>query len=123
MADTWEGRIRELLAGTGAGEVFREGEDVEGAAYPYATVHDPVVENPALRGDASTLGRLRQIDVHVWQDQDGYDPQLPERVRDALDGARADGHRLTVLQLVRVPQPAGDPVAHHTCTVQAGVVL
>lgn len=125
MADTWPGTVKELTAAVDVlgGRVFREGDDVEGAEFPYLTVLDPVLEQPGLRGDASTLGRNRQIDVNVWQARADEDDALVDAVRDALDGAKANGGRLTVIQTVRVPQPPAEPVTHHTCTVRAGVVM
>lgn len=122
MATTWPGTVKELVAGIAAldGRVYREGHDLEGATLPYLTVFDPVSETPGLRGDATTLGRFRDTQVDLWQDVTAEDDTLVAAVRDALDGAKAMGARVTVTQTIRVPEPVDSGLAHHAFTARAG---
>lgn len=124
MATTWPGSIGELLAGTAfEGRVFRDGDDLDGVARPYATVLDPVALVPALRGDAATLGRFRDVQVDLWQDRGaGVDAAVADAVG-ALDGAKALGARTTVTLAVEVPEPAGSGIVHHSLTVRAGATV
>lgn len=126
MATTWTGTIGELSEAGGAipqASVFRDGDDLDGVTFPYATVIDPVSLAPALRGDAATLGRFRDLQVDVWQRRDALDADLVDAVVAALDGAKALGARLTVTLVVSVPEPVDDGIVHHSLTVRAGATV
>lgn len=100
--------------------VFRAGEHLDEAEFPYATILDPLGSAPALSGDGRTLGRRRLAQVDLWQDRAGEDDDLLETVVSALDGAKAAGERFRykVDDVALVDDSEADPdVIHHALTV------
>lgn len=98
--------------------VYRMGWTPEGAAFPYATILDPISNAVALEGDARTLARRRLLQVDLWQEADSEDDTLPDDVAAALDGVPlASGGRLRVLDVALVQDEGDADVVHHAVTV------
>ena len=98
--------------------VYRAGWVPEGAAFPYATILDPISNAVALQGDARTLGRRRLLQVNLWQDREAEDDSVLDAVVAALDGtALESGGRLRVLDANVIPDEGDGDVVHHALTV------
>lgn len=73
---------------------------------PHTRVLDQIAESPALKGDARTLARRRQVQVDLWQRAADDDGALSTTVQNVLDGASIPSAlRLSVNSANRVYDP------------------
>lgn len=100
----------------GLTETYREAWVPDDAAFPYASILDPVSNAPALSGDARTLARRRLIQVDLWQSEADEIDGLVDTITAALDGtAMTSGGRLRVIEVVLIPED--EDVVHHAFTL------
>lgn len=98
-------------------QVYRAGWVPDDAAFPYATILDPISMAVAMSGDGRTLGRRELLQVDLWQNQADEDDSLVGDMIAALDGVSLGGlGRVKVQDVVKV-DPDEDEVVHHAFTL------
>lgn len=108
--------VKALVDATDVLQTYRSGYVPDDAAFPYASIIDPISNATALAGDGRLLARRRLLQVDLWQTEEDLDLDLLDAVLDAIDGASiTSGFGLRATDSVLVDEP--DDIIHHAITV------